>query len=329
MYPQLAAWLTQQQATTAQGTATTATPTAATGIAPTGTPALLDPDDDETVLTSAVLPGVAAAGVAAAGAAAAGSAATGIGLAGTSAAGTASAAGAGSTGAAHTAAAAGAAKAGGLGLGAKLGIGAAAVTLAAGGGTAGYTAWHNAQTPATETTQTTPSHASLTEDALRQLLKTAPLTDNDIKVTSYRSHSNMDRVTTPRHFSDGLIDVTYQDMQAALTYDGRDEFTPIGDSNRATLTSQDPYLAPVVTDVNGDGVNDIVSLVILAILAMASAPATLLSLHIPRHLTARRWRCWDSSCSPMAMATPSVASQATQTGRDTTALLTMHSTQLR
>ncbi|MFU0804936.1 MAG: VCBS repeat-containing protein [Pseudoclavibacter caeni] len=270
MYPQLAAWLTQQQATTAQGTATTATPTAATGIAPTGTPALLDPDDDETVLTSAVLPGVAAAGVAAAGvaaagAAAAGAAATGIGLAGTSAAGTASAAGAGSTGAAHTAAAAGAAKAGGLGLGAKLGIGAAAVTLAAGGGTAGYTAWHNAQTPATETTQTTPSHASLTEDALRQLLKTAPLTDNDIKVTSYRSHSNMDRVTTPRHFSDGLIDVTYQDMQAALTNDGRDEFTPIGDSNRATLTSQDPYRAPVVTDVNGDGVNDIVSLVNLAI----------------------------------------------------------------
>ncbi|NYJ96384.1 hypothetical protein HNR18_000256 [Pseudoclavibacter caeni] len=345
MYPQLAAWLTQQQATTAQDTATTATPTAATGIAPTGTPALLDPDDDETVLTSAVsrtmdphegssdsvtptdqatppdddddetvltsavLPGVAAAGAAAAGAAATGiglagtsaagtagasaasatgaeaaglaaaapaaaahtgvtaASATGLGanLTGTSAAGTASAAGAGSTGAAHTAAAAGAAKAGGLGLGAKLGIGAAAVTLAAGGGTAGYTAWHNAQTPATETTQTTPSHASLTEDALRQLLKTAPLTDNDIKVTSYRSHSNMDRVTTPRHFSDGLIDVTYQDMQAALTNDGRDEFTPIGDSNRATLTSQDPYRAPVVTDVNGDGVNDIVSLVNLAI----------------------------------------------------------------
>jgi hypothetical protein len=54
-------------------------------------------------------------------------------------------------------------------------------------------------------------------------------------------------------------------MQAALTNDGRDEFTPIGDSNRATLTSQDPYRAPVVTDVNSDGVNDIVSLVNLAI----------------------------------------------------------------
>lgn len=56
-----------------------------------------------------------------------------------------------------------------------------------------------------------------------------------------------------------------QDMQAALTNDGRDEFTPIGDSNRATLTSQDPYRAPIVTDVNGDGVNDIMSLVNLAI----------------------------------------------------------------
>jgi hypothetical protein len=353
MYPQLAAWLTQQQATTAQGTATTATPTAATGIAPTGTPALLAPDDDETVLTSAVsrtmdphegssdsvtptdqatppdddddetvltsavLPGVAAAGAVAAGAAATGiglagtsaastagasaasatgaeaaglaaaapaaaahtgvtaASATGLGanLTGTSAAGTASAAGAGSTGAAHTAAAAGAAKAGGLGLGAKLGIGAAAVTLAAGGGTAGYTAWHNAQTPATETTQTTPSHASLTEDALRQLLKTAPLTDNDRTVLS--DGTDLSTPSTLKNFTDGKAYAenwtsptpdaggwTYyadeQPRELSIGVAVPNHYT--GDTSAAG-TALPLSETTAVFDINGDGADDVLAFV--------------------------------------------------------------------
>lgn len=155
----------------------------------------------------------------------------------------------------------------------KVVAGVATVAVVAGGGTAGYIALNNnATNTTTETLATAPAHASLSEDALLELLKTAPVTDFDRQLFT----DNVGFLGTPEDaqlpegattFDDGAIWSPTETIDASsgtegalgLYIDGypRDEFSAGHERNTASAAWEIP---PYVGDVNGDGANDIVTL---------------------------------------------------------------------
>ncbi|MCD7101195.1 variant leucine-rich repeat-containing protein [Pseudoclavibacter sp. 13-3] len=245
MYPALAQWLR-------------ALPGVATGATHTASPD--DADDDETVLASTILPGAAAA-VSAGGVTAAGLAGTTGAGAATEAAGltvsaplaaghVAAAAPAGSAGAAG----AGTATASGAAAGAKIAAGVAAAAVATGGGTIGYIAWQNNQAETTtDTVAAAPAHASLSDTALRELLKTAPVSDSDRALLGYKT----DDPSSLHYTESWLAPAISRENFLGVTIDGT--FRLQADQAQidpSRTTSQKPF----IHDVNADGAADVVSI---------------------------------------------------------------------
>ncbi|MCD7101194.1 variant leucine-rich repeat-containing protein [Pseudoclavibacter sp. 13-3] len=165
-------------------------------------------------------------------------------------------------------------KAGSIGIIGKIGIGAAAVALAAGGGTTTYVAAQHSDAAPVETTEAAPAHASLSDDALRKLLKTAPLTDADRRQLT--DGTNRDVPSSVQNFTNS---VATGENWTAPTPDASG-WTPyyldeppkvqVGlASNRDQPDSsynEAPKEYPIeentaISDVNGDGSNDILAFV--------------------------------------------------------------------
>lgn len=177
----------------------------------------------------------------------------------TAATGKAAAAAAGKAGAAA------AAKTGtGLSAG-KIIAGLAAATLVAGGGTAGYLALNRSDDTAetasasAEPSETLPAAATLSDDELLALLKTAPVGDLERSYLNDIAAFNGGTAPSLTSYSGSLLTVSASGVSIRVTNDG----SLITSTNFPTLSSYGITRSqrPAVRDVDGDGIKDIVTIV--------------------------------------------------------------------
>ncbi|WP_028245669.1 hypothetical protein [Pseudoclavibacter soli] len=170
--------------------------------------------------------------------------------------------------AAATAGKAGAAAAAKTGTGLSAGkiiAGLAAATLVAGGGTAGYLALNSSddttETASTsaEPSETLPAAASLSDDELLALLKTAPVGDLERSYLTDIAAFNGGTAPSLTSYSGSLLTVSASGVSIRVTNDG----SLITSTNFPTLSSYGITRSqrPAVRDVDGDGIKDIVTIV--------------------------------------------------------------------
>lgn len=162
------------------------------------------------------------------------------------------------------------AKAGGLSAG-KVIAGLVAVVLVAGGGTAGYLALNDglpwggetsgdaATSAPVEPSETGPTAASLSDDELLALLKTAPAGQLERDYISSIASALGGSATAPSSYTGSVLSASFNGSTVRVVNDG----TLITESEFPDLSSYQAKRSqqPAIRDVDGDGVRDIVTIV--------------------------------------------------------------------